>query len=171
MARVCISLGSNLGNRLENLIEAAQIISSYFTIVNASSIYETPPFGFIEQNNFYNTALEIETSETPGDLLNILLDIEIKMGRQRLKKWGPRNIDLDIIFYENLIINKYDLKIPHPDYKSRIFVLKPMAEIMSDFVPPDDIRTIGQILDNLLKKENNYNETQINKVTDKWMKK
>lgn len=141
----CIGIGANQGDRKKNLLLAIKKMTRECEIINYSSLYETPPYGYTEQNYFLNAALKIKTSLTPEELLQFLLHIESEMGRKRVHKWGPRNIDLDIIFYENRILNKNDLRIPHPDYKNRDFVLIPLMEIIPDFVPPDDDRAIKEL--------------------------
>nr|WP_262370095.1 2-amino-4-hydroxy-6-hydroxymethyldihydropteridine diphosphokinase [Dictyoglomus thermophilum] len=105
-------------------------------IIKKSSIIETEPYGFKEQGKFLNGVILIETDLDPFDLLNLLLNIEKEMGRERKIRWGPRNIDLDIIFYDDLVINTDNLKIPHPDAHNRTFVMGPLSEIDPDFVHP-----------------------------------
>ncbi|MCK5075206.1 MAG: 2-amino-4-hydroxy-6-hydroxymethyldihydropteridine diphosphokinase [Calditrichia bacterium] len=159
-----IGIGSNLGDRLENIQKAVQLINAEYKILSAASIYETPPYGYTDQSSFYNTVVKIETSHSSHELLENLMKIEKNMGRIRKKKWGPRNIDLDIIFYENEKSHTSKLKIPHPDYKNRAFVLIPLAEIMSGFIPPDDDRNINKILSDA------QFDVKINKAAGQWMK-
>jgi 2-amino-4-hydroxy-6-hydroxymethyldihydropteridine diphosphokinase len=126
-----LSLGSNMGNKLYYLVSAIQEINliDEIKISKISSFYETEAWGVKEQENFYNMALEIRTTLLPFELLRKLQEIESKLQRVRTLRWGPRTIDIDIIFYGDLNINTKDLIIPHLRHKDRNFVLKPMYEI------------------------------------------
>lgn len=134
MKKVYLGLGSNIGNRENNLKEAINLISQNRNIkVNKiSSLYETEPIGFKEQDWFLNMVIEIETSLKPRELLKYLLDVEKRMGRIREIKWGPRIIDIDILIYNEAVIMDEDLKIPHPRICERAFVLIPLIEINPD---------------------------------------
>lgn len=136
MARVFLGLGSNLGDRKKNLREAIQIISSFTEIVKVSSCYETEPVGNEEQPEFLNCALEIKTELQPLELLDELEGVEGRMGRVREEKWGPRKIDIDIIFYDDFVIDCDELVIPHPGSHLRRFVLEPLSDINPDFIHP-----------------------------------
>lgn len=126
-----LSIGSNMGNKLYYLISAIQEIDLIdgIKISRISSFYETEAWGLKEQENFYNMALEIRTTLLPFELLRKLQDVEIKLHRVRSLRWGPRTIDIDIIFYDEIKVNTKDLIIPHLRYRDRNFVLKPMYEI------------------------------------------
>ncbi|GAB4187523.1 MAG: 2-amino-4-hydroxy-6-hydroxymethyldihydropteridine diphosphokinase [Calditrichia bacterium] len=137
-----VALGSNLGNKKENLQKSVRLIAAENKVIQLSKLYRTAPYGITEQDDFLNAAIQIETSKNPLELLQFLLNIEKTMGRVRGKKWGPRIIDLDIIFFDHLVVNEPELIIPHPDYKNRNFVLLPLADIMPDFVPPGEFETI-----------------------------
>ncbi|MBR3245400.1 MAG: 2-amino-4-hydroxy-6-hydroxymethyldihydropteridine diphosphokinase, partial [Parasporobacterium sp.] len=100
------------------------------------SILETKAYGVTDQDDFLNMAVLLETSLTPYELLDVLHEIENELGRVRVIHWGPRTIDLDIIFFGDQILNDQDLTIPHPDYRNRDFVMKPLLEIVPDFVDP-----------------------------------
>jgi 2-amino-4-hydroxy-6-hydroxymethyldihydropteridine diphosphokinase len=151
MPRVFLSLGSNLGNRKNYLKRAIEKLKdNNIKIIKESNIIETEPYGYKEQAKFLNLALEVETDLEPKDLMKLILEIEGELGRKREKKWGPRVIDIDIIFYDSLIINEPNLKIPHPDMQNRLFVLKPMQEIAQDFVHPVLKKTITELLEELL---------------------
>lgn len=147
MHKVFIGLGSNLGDRKKNIEEAIEKLKSYgLKILKISSIIETEPYGYREQNKFLNAVCLVETDLDPYSLLDLLLRIEKEMGRVRTIKWGPRNIDLDIIFYDDLVIDSETLKIPHPDAHNRSFVMGPMAEIDPDFIHPVLKKTVREIL-------------------------
>ena len=149
MARVFLGLGSNLGDRNENLREAVQMMSTFTEIVMVSSTYETEPVGNEEQPDFLNCALEIKTALPPGKLLAELKTVEDKLGRVRREKWGARTIDIDIIFYGNLVIDSDELKIPHPGSHLRRFVLEPLCEIDPDVIHPEFGVPISVLLDKL----------------------
>jgi 2-amino-4-hydroxy-6-hydroxymethyldihydropteridine diphosphokinase len=148
--RVFIALGSNLGDKHKNILDAVNyLIEEGVDIRKISSIIETAPYGLTEQPSFLNCVIEGYTELSPRKLLLLLLDIEKRLGRVRTIKWGPRTIDLDIIFYDDLVIDEPDLKVPHPDMKNRIFVLKPLVEIEPDFVHPIFKKSVKQLLEDL----------------------
>ena len=135
---VYLSLGSNMGNKKENLEKAIKEVSKIRDtfIIKKSKIIETEPFGYKEQDDFLNSCIGIKTLLTAREVLTELLAIEIRMGRERKIKWGPRIIDLDIIFYNKEVIEEDDLIVPHPYMEYRDFVLKPLEEIIPNFVHP-----------------------------------
>lgn len=137
MNNVYLMIGGNIGNRLDNLEKARNSIDKRCgPIQKQSSIYETEAWGMKDQPAFYNQALCIETSLSPEALMNMLLMIETSMGRERLIPLGPRTIDLDILYYNQTIIEATGLIIPHPRLAARNFVLAPMVEIAPDFEHP-----------------------------------
>jgi len=135
---VYISLGSNIGNKRENLEKAIKEVTNIRDtfIIRESKIIETEPFGYKEQDDFLNSCIGVKTLLAPREILKELLAIEIRMGRERKIKWGPRIIDLDIIFYGKEVIEEEDLIVPHPYMEYREFVLKPLEEIIPNFVHP-----------------------------------
>jgi len=144
-----ISLGSNIENRIENCLTALDEISNFLIINDVSSFYETEPFGVSDQNNFINCAAKIQTSLQPYDLLNYLIDSEKKLGRAGKGDYKPRTIDLDIIFYNDLILENERLIIPHKQAHLRKFVLEPICEINPDLIHPVLNKSISYILENL----------------------
>ena len=126
-----LSLGSNMGNKLYYLMEALIAIDAMekVTLARVSSFYETAPWGFTDQDTFYNIAVEVRTDLLPFELLRKLQGVEDKLQRKREVRWGPRTIDIDIVFYDNLIIDTEELVVPHPRYRERKFVLAPLYEI------------------------------------------
>ena len=123
-------LGSNLGDRKAQLIQARKLVGQHIgQVVKASSIYETQAWGMEGQPDFLNQALEVTTSLSPGDLLAAIFKIEAQLGRLRGKTWEPRTLDIDILFYDALVLKTKDLTIPHPHLHQRNFVLIPMLEI------------------------------------------
>src|ERR1700756_3600869 len=131
-----LSLGSNLGNREQNLYQAIEGLESIAVVAALSSFYETEPVEFTAQGWFINCALLLATDKTPLVLLQGLLALELAMGRRRIQKKGPRNIDIDILLYDNLIVETEGLTIPHPGLQERRFVLEPMAEIAPEVRHP-----------------------------------
>jgi 2-amino-4-hydroxy-6-hydroxymethyldihydropteridine diphosphokinase len=131
MNKAYLGLGSNIEPRLEFLKTAAQKINqnSQIEIIKESSVYLTKPYGYLKQEDFLNAVLLIETSLKPKNLLDTLLNIEKEMGRERKVEWGPRKIDIDILFYDNINYKSSDLIIPHPEIEKRAFVLIPLLEI------------------------------------------
>ncbi|SEF94235.1 2-amino-4-hydroxy-6-hydroxymethyldihydropteridinediphosphokinase [Caloramator fervidus] len=150
MNKAIIAFGTNVGNKEENIKTAIKLIKDKgITVKKVSNLYITEPYGYKDQPDFLNGALEVETALSCRQLLNVLLDIEKQMGRVRQFKWGPRNIDLDIIFYNDEIIDEPDLKVPHPDMHNREFVLRPICDIDKDIVHPIFKKTVKVLLDEL----------------------
>ncbi|MBO6514673.1 MAG: 2-amino-4-hydroxy-6-hydroxymethyldihydropteridine diphosphokinase [Phycisphaerales bacterium] len=145
-----IAIGSNLGDRAQNLRSAVDAIARHddITLVNESSIIETPPVGDIEQGPYLNGVIHIQTTLPPRALLNTLLRIESTLGRDRSKeqRWGPRTIDLDLIIYTDHIINEPGLQVPHPRLHERSFVLIPLVEIAPDLLLPVHNETPRRLL-------------------------
>jgi len=144
MERVFLSLGSNLGDRTGNVERALNLIASVpgVRVVRASSLYETEPEGYVDQPDFINAAVEIETTLTPHKLLGEIKEIERSMGRKKTFRFGPRIIDVDILLFGGLIIDEPDLVIPHPLMLERRFVLMPLAEIAPQTLHPISGKTI-----------------------------
>ncbi|EFR92122.1 2-amino-4-hydroxy-6- hydroxymethyldihydropteridine pyrophosphokinase, partial [Listeria innocua FSL S4-378] len=131
MAKAFLSIGTNIGERLDNLNDALRglVDSEKIKITNVSSVYETDAVGYEDQAAFLNIASEVETDFTPNELLDFCLALELELGRVRLFKWGPRLIDIDILLYDDVKIDTEKLKIPHPYMKERAFVMIPLIEI------------------------------------------
>jgi len=151
-----IGLGSNLGDRFENLNKAVDLVDrdESTIICGVSRIYMSEPKYFIEQPDFLNAVIEIDTSLSPSKLLNLLLKIESDIGRIKIKKNGPRVIDLDILFYGNEIIKSDNLVIPHPLLYERLFVLKPLEDINSKFVCPVTGKSVSELVNSADDKDN-----------------
>ena len=146
MAIVHLGIGSNLGNRQENCREAVrQLGLRGMKVVKQSSMIETEPWGVTEQPCFINMAVEAETDLVPDRLFAMLKDIEAAMGRTDAVRWGPRIIDLDILFYDDLILDTADLIIPHPHLHERDFVLIPLAEIAPEKTHPRLNKTVQEL--------------------------
>jgi 2-amino-4-hydroxy-6-hydroxymethyldihydropteridine diphosphokinase len=142
---VYLSLGSNLGDRVVNLRSAIRLLASKMQVLAESSIYETEPWGYSEQPTFLNMALKASTQLEPHELLSFLKEIEKSMGRKETFRFGPRLIDLDILFYDELILDTPDLTIPHAHLTERAFVIFPMAEIAPEHIHPILGTTIAQL--------------------------
>lgn len=151
MKEAYISVGSNLGDRLEYINRALKMLNEQedIKVTRISSFYETEPVGYEEQGKFINAAFALETKLQPGELLGLLQSIESALNRVRTRRWGPRTIDLDILFYDDLILNDPDLTLPHPRLTERAFVLIPLAEIAPLLVHPVTGKTISYHLEAL----------------------
>jgi 2-amino-4-hydroxy-6-hydroxymethyldihydropteridine diphosphokinase len=148
MKNVFLLLGSNLGDRHQALRSACDRLKSRAGKIEAiSSIYKTGAWGNTAQPDFYNLALRIATSLTPEALLETCLSIEANLGRKRVEKWGERVIDIDILFYDDLIVRREFLNIPHPQIPFRRFTLEPLCEIAKELVHPELNKPIAQLLE------------------------
>ncbi len=138
MTLVVLSLGSNKGKRFQNLNGAVELISQIekTRLLKKSSVYETLPFGFEEQENFLNAAVLVETKLMPIELLKRVKKIEKELGRQETFRWGPREIDIDILIFGNEVIETEELAIPHKHLTERDFFLVPLLEIFPDAIHP-----------------------------------
>ena len=140
-------IGGNQGDREAMLAEArTHLETAAGTIRQASSLYETAPWGKSDQGWFLNQALQVETEADPATLLKTLMQIEEKMGRKRAEKYGSRRIDIDILFFNDAILHRPDLVIPHPEIANRRFVLEPLNEIAPDYLHPVLHRSVRELL-------------------------
>lgn len=137
MSTIFLSLGGNIGDVRKQLEMARAYISQRIgEIEKESKIYKTEAWGNREQPSFYNQCIKVETAQSPSDVLNACQQIEQDLGRVRKEKWGPRPIDIDILYYDEDIIDEEKLRIPHPYLQDRNFVLVPLQDIAPDFVHP-----------------------------------
>jgi 2-amino-4-hydroxy-6-hydroxymethyldihydropteridine diphosphokinase len=152
-----IALGSNIGDRRDYIEKATQAIDLLpeCKVLEVAPIIETKPQGYTEQPNFFNTVIAVETSLTAEELLRNMLEIELQLDRKRTIRWGPRTIDIDILFYGQEIIEQSNLVIPHPRLHERDFVLIPMRSLNKDFIHPILGQTIEQIYLNAVIKTTN----------------
>lgn len=148
MDSIFISIGSNLGNRIDACAQANERIDSEkeITVIKKSSLFETEPVGYKDQPNFINQLIKIRTELSPENLLNFLLLIERELGRIRSMHWGPRIVDLDLLFYGQKVINSTNLIVPHPELHKRRFVLIPFSEIAPCFYHPLLKKTATELL-------------------------
>lgn len=173
MRNIYLLLGSNLGDRHSYLREGALLIEREIgPIEKSSSIYQTASWGNTGLPEFLNQALQVSTSLSPRDLLFTVNAIEKSLGRERVQKWGSRTLDIDILLYENEIINEPDLVIPHPLMQERRFALAPLCEIAPDMVHPLIGKKIKELLSELsddlyvqVESDNNNMPQDINKTT------
>ena len=138
-SKAVLALGSNLGNRRENLLRAVVGIEKFSFVRARSFIYETPPAGYEDQGDFLNAAVFIETEETPTELLAHCKDLEKELGRMERFRNGPREIDVDIIFYGNEQVKNEALEIPHPRWAERDFVVSPLLDLLDGGLFDDEI--------------------------------
>lgn len=147
--KVLLSAGSNAGDSLNHLNSAVALLNAtaFVNVLSSSSVYKTDPWGKTDQEAFYNIALLAECTVDVAELMQIILKVEEKIGRVRVEKWGPRIIDIDIVLFGDSIVNTEQVKVPHPHFRARSFVLKPAAEIAPDFLDPVTGKTIKELLD------------------------
>jgi 2-amino-4-hydroxy-6-hydroxymethyldihydropteridine diphosphokinase len=142
---IYLSLGTNLGNRLVNLSNAINALLPKVNPMICSSVYESEPWGYSDQPLFLNQVVKSSTDLEPLDLLTFLKDLEVRLGREETFRFGPRLIDMDILFYDDLVLETPTLTIPHPRIPERAFILIPLAEIAPDLIHPGLRKTIQQI--------------------------
>ncbi len=155
-----LGIGSNLGNKLRNCKVAIELLSRTGKVKSISSPYITSPYGFEKQPWFVNCACLIDTDLMPKELLIRCLEIESGMGRVRSMKWGPRIIDIDILLYEDFIIDQPDIKIPHPGLSERLFFIIPLLEIDSNLIHPPSGKKLKDIL-----KEGYFKNQKIRRIS------
>lgn len=137
LAQTYLLLGSNLGDRQRILRRAATMISQQVGPITAlSSLYETAPWGVKEQPAFLNQVAEVQTDLAPEEVLRHVLEIEQRLGRVRYERWGARHLDIDILYFDSLVMDTARLTIPHPRLHERRFTLVPLVELMPDYVHP-----------------------------------
>ncbi|MBR6328928.1 MAG: 2-amino-4-hydroxy-6-hydroxymethyldihydropteridine diphosphokinase [Lachnospiraceae bacterium] len=151
-----ISAGSNMGDKRRYLEGALEAFCSHhaFEVVAVSDIFETAPYGYTDQDDFLNMAFEIRTLVSPQTLLGFCKELEARAGRRKTERWGPRTLDLDIVFYDEAVINSDEggLTIPHPDMRNRFFVLYPLRQIAPGYMHPIYKKTVLQLLEELIEK-------------------
>lgn len=145
MARVYLGLGSNLGNRAQNICEALRRLAGPIRLHRISSVYETEPVGLPDQPWFLNLVCGGETDLSPEDVLRLAKEIEQEMGRRPGPRLGPRLIDVDILFYDDLVLSTPELEIPHPRLHQRGFTLIPLSEIAPRLIHPSLDATIQEL--------------------------
>ena len=153
MSIAYIALGSNLGDKEKNLRRALLLLTQQgVEVVRVSSFLSTEPYGVTDQPQFLNAVACVRTSLAPLALLDVLLATELAMGRVRLRHWGERNIDLDLLLYEDVVLDTPRLRLPHPDMQNRDFVLLPLAEIAPELKHPTLQKTIWELKEDLMNR-------------------
>ena len=147
MNKVFLGIGSNIGDREENIIRSLTLLEENedMKTLECSSLYETKAYGVKEQNNFYNCVVAIETELLPEDLLKRLKKIETETGRKKTFRWGPRVIDIDILYFNGLVYNSEKLRIPHPDLLNRDFFVIPLLELHQNIIHPGSNKKLSEI--------------------------
>jgi 2-amino-4-hydroxy-6-hydroxymethyldihydropteridine diphosphokinase len=148
-ATVYISLGTNMGDRMGNLRQAASALEAQMQVKDHSPVYQTPPWGYTDQAEFLNQVICGETELSPQELLFFLKDLEAQLGRQPSFRYGPRLIDMDILFYDDQVLEVPGLSIPHPKLHERAFVMVPLADLAPEIVHPRLGMTVRDLLENL----------------------
>jgi len=143
---VYLSLGTNIGNRPANLKQALSSLPPQMTVKKKSRVYETPPWGYTEQDNFLNQVVKVSTYLEPEPLLKHIKRLEVALGRKSTFRHGPRLIDIDILFYDEEILETSSLVIPHPHLHERGFVLMPLMDIAPDLVHPVQKKKIRELM-------------------------
>jgi len=164
VSKIYIGLGSNLGDKRKNLEKVLVKFKKIVKTEKVSSLYESEPWGYKQQDDFYNVVVEANTNLTPQELLYELKEIESKFGcREKSVRWGPRVIDMDILLYGREIVDLPELKIPHPEIKNRVFVLLPLLELNPELTDPVSGKKFSEIIsfiknDVAVKKIASFNE-------------
>jgi 2-amino-4-hydroxy-6-hydroxymethyldihydropteridine diphosphokinase len=146
---VYLALGTNLGDRESNLEAALDALSSQIRLLAESPIYQTAPWGYEDQPDFLNQVIRAETTLSPRELLTFVKRVEEQVGREPSFRYGPRKIDVDILFYEDWIVEEDDLIIPHPRLHQRAFVLVPLADLAPELCHPKLKRTVSDLLEDV----------------------
>jgi len=148
-----IGVGGNMGDKEKNVKMALELISNSYhsKITKTSKLYETRPVGYLEQDDFLNCAAQVKTLLSPLEFVNFLLSIEKDLKRERVIRWGPRTVDLDVLLYDNVISSIEEIILPHPRMHERMFVLQPLSDIAPYVIHPILNKTIIQLKESLLK--------------------
>lgn len=152
--RVYLGVGSNMGDRMEYINNAIDIIETQedTKVIHVSGLIETKPYGGVAQDDFLNGCIAVETLKEPFELLDFLMDVEKQQGRVRTVHWGPRTLDLDILMYDDLVMNERELTIPHREMHKRMFVLEPLAEIAPYLMHPLLRKTVSELKETIEKE-------------------
>lgn len=152
MTQIWIALGTNLGDRADNLVTAARLVAGHAAVTGFSHVYESEPWGYTDQPRFLNAVLEGRSELPPLEILRLLKAIEHDMGREPTFRNGPRLIDLDLVAYGDWAFQSSDLTLPHPRMHERLFVLQPLCDLAPDWKHPRYGRTAAQLRDGILKE-------------------
>lgn len=161
MATVFLALGSNVGDSQQTIEKAVGLLGDSVRDIIRAPLYTSKAFGVTDQPDFFNTALCGKTDLAPIELLAFVKNIESNVGRVERFRWGPREIDIDIIFYDDIVLTDPDLTIPHAGLRERDFVLRPLCDIAPDYIDPLSKHTIQQLL-NALPSDKSYILRRVN---------
>jgi len=153
MATVFLALGSNVGDSQQLIEKAVDLLGVSIRNITRAPMYTSKPFGVTDQPDFFNTALRGKTDLTPLELLDFVKSVEANVGRVKRYRWGPREIDIDIIFYDDLVLNNPDLTIPHAGLRERDFVLRPLNDLDPNYIDPLSKHSIQELLAKLPQDE------------------
>ena len=146
---IFLSFRSNIGDKENNLTDAVRFISNFAKILKISSVYKTEPLLYKEQDDFFNIVIEIDYQKTARNLLSKIKDVETQMGRKDNFRYGPRLIDIDIIFFKGEEIDEEDLIIPHYDWQNRLFVVEPLYEVLNKPLDKSSFKIFDQKITNI----------------------
>jgi 2-amino-4-hydroxy-6-hydroxymethyldihydropteridine diphosphokinase len=146
MTEVYLALGANVGNKKAGISNAIKLLTNKLKNVRRAPLYTTKPVGYTKQADFLNTAISGQTDLSPRQLLKYIKEVERQVGRVQRLRWGPREIDIDIIFYGDVVLETSSLTIPHPRFRTRDFVLQPLADLNPELVDPLTQKTVSQLL-------------------------
>ena len=149
MTTVYLALGSNTGDSARYIMKAIDLLGPVLHDIQRAPLYVSKAVGFTEQADFLNTVISGQTELSPQALIQVIDDVEQQVGRVQRFRWGPREIDIDIIFYGNQILKTESLTIPHPSFQERDFVLRPLVDLDSKIIDPLSHKTVKQLLDGL----------------------
>lgn len=149
MPTICLALGSNVGDSSRHIAQAVELLQRQVAHLRQAPIYTSKAVGYTDQPDFLNTAVTGETKLSPDELLDFVKDIERQVGRIWRFRWGPREIDIDVIFYDDLVRVTKRLTIPHPRFAERDFVLRPLCDLNPHYVDPKSGQTVKFLLDSL----------------------
>lgn len=146
MAVVYLALGSNVGKSVEYINQAIDLLAKSVSDIQQAKMYRSKAVGYTDQADFYNTAVVGTTNLSPQELLVFVKNIEQEVGRKKRFRWGPREIDIDIIFYDDLMLNESNLQVPHTEFQERDFVLQPLCDLNPGFIDPKSNLPINELL-------------------------
>lgn len=149
MVTVYLALGSNVGNSAQYIVKAIELLGPFLHDIKQAPTYATRAVGYTDQANYLNTAISGQTTLSPQELLDVINTIEQQVGRIKRFRWGPREIDIDIIFYGDQVLESETLVIPHPSFRERDFVLQPLVDLNNEMIDPVSQKTVKQLLDQL----------------------
>lgn len=153
MSSIFLALGSNVGDKVAHITQAINFLSEQISDIRRASLYSTSPVGYVAQDDFVNTVASGKTTLSPREVLSFIKNIEQKVGRIQRFKWGPREIDIDLLFYDDITYSDELLTIPHPLLHQRDFVLQPLADLAAKFIHPVLKKSVAELLAEIPEKD------------------